>query len=168
MLMTLDALPSRPRAVLGALLLALLAASAIPRTVANAAPVRADRSDNTFYFTYDAEQGRITQESSSLQERRRDPVSYRIYVREVDGAATGERLKASVSLKLNRSAAEKKAYRGSLKISIHSSGPAPAYEAEREVSFVLRKRDGARSQSFTFYFDLPSGDYSASSAFRSN
>ena len=167
MLMPPIVLTPRSRAAIGTLLIALLAASSFPRTLAHAAPVGTDRSDNSVYFTYDAAQGQITAEGSSLQERRRDPVSYRIYVREVEGAATGERLEASVSLRLNSTATEKKAYRGSLSISI-GAGVATAYEDERTVSFVLRKRDGARSQSFSFIFDLPSGDYSAVSTFRSN
>lgn len=132
--------------------------------VATAREVKADRADNTYYFSYDAAAGTIGSAGSSLQERRGDPVSHRIYVDTVPEAAAGERLRATINFRLN--AKEKRRFSGGVTLEIRDAAAQVVYEATKEVDFMLRPRSGFRSQRVTFRFDLPSGDYAASSTFK--
>ena len=143
------------------LLAALLGGSS---AVATARQVKADRADNSFYFAYDATAGTIDSAGSSLQERRRDPVSHRVYIEAVPGAVVGERLRARVNFKLN--AKEKLRFNGSVTLEIRDSSAQIVYEETKEVDFRLRPQKGARGHRVLFRFDLPSGDYSATSIFR--
>lgn len=147
--------------ILFALLVAFFGGS---HAVATAREVKADRADNTFYFSYDATAGTIDAASSSLQERRRDPVSHRIYVDSVPGAVIGERLRATVNFRLN--AREKRRFSGAVLLEIRDAAGQVVYKATKSVDFTLRPRSGSRGHRVTFRFDLQSGDYSATSTFK--
>lgn len=156
----------RPLASIRLALTAALLASLTfgePGAYALAKPVRADRSDNTYYFTYDASEGETTSEASSLQEKRNDPVSHRIYIDTMAHAKVGKRIKAKIILRLN--AKKKRAFRGDLGVEVRDSAAQIVYRAIRKVNFVLRPKKGMRKKRFVFRFDLPSGDYSATSDF---
>ena len=126
-------------------------------------PVQADRSDNTYYFTYDAAKGEATTEASTLQEKRYDPVSHRVYIDTISEAEVGRRIKATIVFRLNTK--EKRAFRGDLAAEVRDAAAQIVYRSVRKVGFVLRPKKGFRSKRFTFRFDLPSGDYSATSDF---
>lgn len=128
-----------------------------------AKPVQADRSDNTYYFSYDAGEGEMTSEASSLQEKRNDPISHRIYVDTVAEAEVGQRIKARVIFKLN--GRDKRAFRGDVAVEVRDAAAQIVYRSARKVAFVLRPKKGERNKRFIFRFDLPSGDYSATSDF---
>lgn len=147
---------------LALIMLASLVGLTAPQT-AEARPVKSDRSDNTFYFSYDATQGEITSAASSLQEPRRNPISQHIYVDAVPGAEVGRRLKATVKFKLN--AKEKRRFKGSLTLEIRNGATQLVHLQVKEVDFVLRPKPGARRAKVVFRFDLDTGDYSAVSIF---
>ena len=148
----------------GVLLVALFTLIGGPQASATAREVRADRADNNYYFTYDASTGTLTTESSSLQERRRDPVSHRIYVDSVPGAVVGERLKAVVRLRLNVN--ERHRFNGALDLEVRDAAGQMVYNASQNVDFTLRPKKGYRGHKVIFLFDLPSGDYAATSFFK--
>lgn len=153
------------KAVGGAvLMLGLLAMLWGSQAVATAREVKADRSDNTYFFSYDAADGTIGTASSSLQERRRDPVSQRIYVDAVPGAAVGERLRAAVNFRLNSK--EKRRFSGAVSLEIRDATGRVVFEGTKDVDFTLRPRSGSRGNRLVFRFDLPSGDYAATSMFK--
>lgn len=135
-------------------------------TPALAEPVQTDRSDNTYYFTYDADKGEMTAEASSLQEKRRNPISQRVYIDTIPGAEVGRRIKATILFKLN--AQTKRAFRGELAVEIRDATTQIVNRCVGDVNFVLRPKKGLRSARFVARFDLPSGDYSAQSVFNAS
>lgn len=148
--------------VVGLLLLAVTA-------TATAAPlnVNSDRSDNTFYFTYESASGQITESSSSARFVRKDPVSFLIYVTEgPEGAEQGERLRARFAFELNKRRVVR--YRGTFTLEVRDSLGAVVYTDEVQRKVVLRPERGERKKDFSLRFDLPTGSYEARALFKSS
>ena len=149
-------------ALIGLLVVALCA-------TASAAPlnVRSDRSDNTFYFTYESTSGRITDSSSSARFVRKDPVSFLLYVAEApEEAQQGERLRAQFAFELNKRRVVR--YRGTFTLEVRDSLGAVVYTDEIERKVVLRPTRGDRKKDFSVRFDLPTGSYEARALFKSS
>lgn len=151
-------------AVAGLLVLCLAApASAAPLVMAR------DRSDNTYYFDYDADSGQILQESSALFVERGDPVSFLLYVREAgESAPAGERLKARFSLSLNKKRVVR--YEGTFTLVVKDAAGVVVVREQKVRRIVLRPLVGKRRAAFTIPFDLPiSGvNYEAKALFRAS
>ena len=148
--------------VIGLLVLAL-------STAAVAAPlnVRSDRSDNTFYFTYESASGRITDSSSSARFVRKDPVSFLLYVTEAAaGAEEGRRLRARFAFELNKRRVVR--YRGTFTLEVRNSVGAVVSTDEVSRKVVLRPSRGNRKRDFSINFDLPTGSYEARALFKSS
>lgn len=146
-----------------ALVVVLLGASA------GAAPrdVGSDRSDNTFYFTYEAASGEITQASSSARFVRKDPVTFLLYVNEApEGAEEGERLRARFAFELNKRRVVR--YRGTFTLEVRNAMGAVAYTDSVTRKVVLRPIKGERKKRFSIEFDLPTGSYEARALFTSS
>lgn len=136
---------------------------------AGAAPlnVRSDRSDNTFYFSYDATSGEITESSSGARFVRSDPVTFILYVREApDGAEEGDRLRARFALELNKQRVVR--YRGVFTLEARNSLGEVVYTESVKRKVVLRPTTGERKKSFSIGFDLPSGSYESRALFKSS
>lgn len=149
-------------ALIGLLVVALCSTAA-------AAPlnVRSDRSDNTFYFTYEAPSGRITESSSGARFVRKDPVSFLLYVTEsAEGAEPGERLRARFAFELNNRRVVR--YRGTFTLEVRDSLGAVVYTDDVERKVVLRPTRADRKKDFSLRFDLPSGSYEARALFKSS
>lgn len=132
-----------------------------------AAPVdiRNDRSDNTLYFTYNENKGRIPTAFSSRLIRREDRVDFFAYVVERKGAVEGRRLKARLVLRLNRKRAVR--YAGRFRFWVLDEQGATAFRRTKHVDLVLRQRPGRRKQVLRWIFDLDdSGNYTAFARFR--
>lgn len=129
--------------------------------------VRSDRSDNTFYFTYEGASGEITESSSSARFVRNDPVTFLLYVSEApEGADDGERLRARFAFELNKRRVVR--YRGSFTLEVRNSLGAVAYTDSVERRIVLRPRPGERKKAFKIFFDVPTGSYEAKALFKSS
>ena len=151
------------RTVLIGLLVVALCATA------SAAPldVRSDRSDNTFYFTYESASGRITDSSSSARFVRKDPVSFLLYVAEAPaGAEQGERLRARFAFELNKRRVVR--YRGTFTLEVRNSLGAIVYTDDIHRNVILRPARGDRKKDFSVRFDLPTGSYEARALFKSS
>jgi hypothetical protein len=154
--------PARARAA--ALLVSLL-------VLLTALPARADpwtfekdKTDNDFYFTYDAASGTMPKAYSSARFNARDKVTFLVYVREHEGAMVGERLNGRLELALAKK--QVVIYDGTFTLEVLSSmSTDPIYTASRAERIVLRPKKGSRKTSMTFPLDLPSGDYSARATF---
>lgn len=151
------------RTVLAGLLLAALSSGA----AAAALNVRSDRSDNTFYFSYDAASGRQIEASSSARFVRKDPVSFLLYVSEApEGADVGKRLRARFSFELNKPKVVR--YRGTFTLEIKDSSGLVIYTDAVRRKVVLRPATGEREKDFSIGFDLPTGSYEARALFKSS
>jgi hypothetical protein len=125
----------------------------------------ADSSDNTFYFTYDAEAGVITKATSSALLTKDDKVTFYAYVRDRAGAPVGERLRGLLTLQLLGRKPIR--YSGAFTLDVRGPAGVPAYEDDVTRSFTLRPKPGKRKTKVTLpFFDLPSGDYSATASFK--
>lgn len=148
-------------AVLGSALIAL------PATAAQ--QVDRDRSDNTFYFTYDATTGTMPEQSSSAGPISvNDPVDFFIYIREREGAALGQRLAARLVLKLvDYPGRDEDAviYDGDFSFEIDVAEQTEVYSDSSSERIVLRPRQGKRRHVVRFVFELPSGEYRAIARF---
>lgn len=145
------------------LVVALLAppASAAPLQVAR------DRSDNTFYLTYEGASGRITAASSSGRFVRGDAVSFLIYVSEApEGAERGERLVARFSFELNRKRAVR--YAGTFRFELRNDAGVAVHSGSVQRKLVLRPRSGQRKKGFSLPFDVPTGAYEAKAFFKAS
>ena len=128
--------------------------------------VRSDRSDNIFYFSYRAGQGRITASSSSARFVRDDPVTFLLYVREgARKAKRGERLRARFSFELNGRRIVR--YAGTFRFEVTNSQGAVVYSDSVDHRLVLRPRPGERKTGFSLPFDLRRGTYEARASFKS-
>lgn len=151
------------RRAIGLALVVLLAGSP-----AAAAPLRVgtDRSDNTFYFTYQAGRGRITDPSSSARFVREDPVTFLLFVREAARQAKrGERLRARFTFELNERRIVR--YRGTFGFEVRNGVGAVTYSGSVDRKLILRPRSGHRKKGFSIPFDLPTGTYEAKAYFKS-
>lgn len=152
-----------PRLALIALLVVALSA------VASAAPlnVRSDRTDNTFYFTYEAASGRITESSSSARFVRTDPVTFLVYVSEdPQGAEEGGRLQARLAFELNRRRVVR--YRGTFTLEVRDSLGTVVFSQSVRRRVVLRPTSGNRKRDFTINFEVPTGSYEARALFKTS
>lgn len=131
-----------------------------------ATDVQRDRTDNTYTFTYDADEGEITLAASSRRITRNDRVSFLVGLRSDPDAEVGERLTARISLQLHARKALR--YDGTFSLVVRTPEGEPVLKQERREDFVLRPRDGQRRAEFRMNFDLPSGDYEAHAKFRSH
>lgn len=135
--------------------------------LAGAAPtdVGGDRTDNTYTFTYDADEGEITLAASSRRITRNDPVSFLVGVTSDAEAEAGQRLIARITLHLE----SKKAFRydGTFTLVVKTPEGDVVLKRDRQEVFVLRPRNGERRAEFKIRFDLPSGDYETFARFRS-
>jgi hypothetical protein len=148
-------------ALMGAVMGALVSAP----VGATATKVRKDVSDNTFYFTYDAQDGVITKATSSALLTKDDKVTFYAYVRDRAGAPVGERLRGLLTLQLLGRKPIR--YSGAFTLDVRGSVGVPAYEDDVTRSFTLRPKPGKRKTKVTLpFFDLPSGDYSATASFK--
>src|SRR5687768_2229530 len=126
--------------LVGLLVLALCSAAA-------AAPlnVKSDRSDNTFYFTYESPSGRITESSSGARFVRKDPVTFLVYVSEAPaGAEAGERLRARFAFELNKRRIVR--YRGIFTLEVRDSLGAVVYIEDVKRKVVLKPARGERKK----------------------
>ncbi|HEX2240195.1 MAG TPA: hypothetical protein VHJ82_03515 [Actinomycetota bacterium] len=135
---------------------------------AHAAPidVRRDRSDNTYTFTYNADDGEITLAASSRRITRNDRVSFLLGIRSDPEAEVGERLIARISLQLH--SRKPLRYDGIFTLVVKTPEGDVVLKQTREDDYVLRPRDGERRAHFNMRFDLPSGEYEAHAKFRSD
>ncbi|MFN2526424.1 MAG: hypothetical protein ABR505_09210 [Actinomycetota bacterium] len=135
---------------------------------AQASPVeiRRDRTDNTYTFTYDADEGEITLAASSRRIRRDDRVSFLVGVKSDPDAEVGERLRARISLELSSRKAAR--YDGTFTLIVKNSDGEVVHKQAEDASFFLRPRAGERRAELKLRFDLPSGDYESIARFRSN
>lgn len=123
--------------------------------VAFAASVKQDdRADNAFTFAYDASGAELVAATSSTRYRFDDDVSLFVNVAETDA---GEPLLATARFALIAKEAIK--YEGTMTLSVKSVEGATAFQTSRAVSFTLRPRKGKRVRTFTFPFEVPTGDY---------
>jgi hypothetical protein len=133
---------------------------------ASAAPYRMsrDRSDNTFYFSYDAKDGTMPVESSAAVLKRRDRVRFYLYVRRRPGAPEGRRLAGVIRLRLvaNRPVT----YSGTFVVKVKEADGPLVLERSRARRLTLRPSPGDRSARIGVRFDLKSGDYEAFARFR--
>ncbi len=148
--------------------LSVLTLLAILPGTAHASPteVRRDRTDNTYTFTYDADEGKITLAASSRRITRNDRVSFLVGVKSDADAEVGKRLVARISLQLTSRRPAK--YDGVFTLVVKNADGEVVLTQERNGSFLLRPRDGQRRAEFTLRFDLPSGEYESVARFRSN
>lgn len=135
---------------------------------ASAAPLQMarDRSDNTFYFTYDASSGWITTASSSGRFVRGDAVSFLIYIAEAPKADRGERLVARFAFELNRKRAVR--YAGTFSYELRNDLGVVVHSGSVQRKLVLRPRAGERKKSFSMRFDVPTGAYEAKAFFKAS
>ncbi|MGH2694892.1 MAG: hypothetical protein ACRDJJ_08760 [Actinomycetota bacterium] len=149
-----------------ALLLACgLALGSLPAP-ASAAPYRMsrDRSDNTFYFEYDAKDGSMPVQTSATVLKRRDRVRFYLYVRRRPGAEEGKRLAGVIRLRL---AADRPVrYSGTFVVKVKEAEGPLVLKRSRARRLTLRPRPGHRSARIVVRFDLESGDYEAFARFR--
>lgn len=128
--------------------------------------VRRDRTDNTYTFTYDAEEGEITLAASSRRITRDDRVSFLLGVKSDKEAEVGERLIARISLHLTSRKATR--YDGTFTLVVKNPDGEVVHKQEEDASFILRPRSGEQRAELRLRFDLPSGDYESFARFRSN
>lgn len=135
---------------------------------AHASPIeiRRDRTDNTYTFTYDAEEGEITLAASSRRIDRDDRVSFLVGVRADKEAEEGDRLLARISLHLTSRKPVR--YDGTFTLVVKDSDGEVVHTQEQDGHFVLRPSSGERRAELTVRFDLPSGDYESFARFRSD
>lgn len=145
--------------------LGVLVALVLAAPMAHAGPlaVDEDHSDNTFSFTYDAVEGEIESASSTRILRRRDRVAFLLYVRERDGADTGERLNARIELELLGS--RPRHYRGTFSFEVTDARGRVVHTGSKQANVILNPTDRQRTQVLRIPFDLPSGDFSATASF---
>lgn len=149
--------------VLAALLVLALAAPAIGAPLV----MRSDRSDNTFYFTYEPTSGEVTDPSSSARFVRKDPVTFLLYVTEApEDADQSEQLRARFTFELNKSQVVR--YRGTFTVEVRNSSGAAIYTDDVERRVVLKPVRGERKKVFTIGFDLPTGSYEAVALFNAS
>ncbi len=148
---------------------ALVGAAFAGPAAAGPLDVSSDRTDNGFSFTYDSTTGEITQAASSLRYDSRDPVSFIINIRENPKSDdVGERLRARLSLGLNRGMKRAVRYDGTFWFEITDRTDTVAFTDSEDRRIVLRPRPGWRRSVIRFNFDLPSGTYDAKALFSAN
>lgn len=153
-----------PRIVL---LVAVLCLSTVQPAAAAPVRIRYDRSDNTVYFDYKAESGRIKQATSSVFWKSGDRVDFFSYVVEREGAAEGRRLKARIVLRLNRGRAVR--YNGRFRYIIQDeNGEKTLFRGTKWLNVLLRPRKGERTRYIRWMIDLPTGKYRAFARFRAS
>lgn len=123
--------------------------------VAFAASVkRDDHADNAFTFTYNSDKGEIVTAASSTRHSLGDDVSFFVFVAEAKGASP---LVAKTRLALSDDHAVR--YNGTMTLTVEDETGRPAFKDDRSVSFTLRPKPGKKVRTFSFPFDVPSGDY---------
>jgi hypothetical protein len=132
----------------------------------SAAPYRmgGDRSDNTFYFTYDSQDGSMPLQTSSTVFKRRDRVRFYLYVRRRPSAEKGKRLAGVVRLRLLGKRPVR--YAGNFKVKVKEADGPLVLQRSRRRRLTLRPRRGGRTARLVVRFDLESGDYEAFARFR--
>lgn len=151
----------------GVIALVLTAVLMAPPAAASPLQVRSDRSDNTFYFTYEAASGRITESSSSARFVRGDPVDFFVYVREArDGSLEGERLRARFTFELNKPRVVR--YVGRFTLEVRDSLGGVVYRDRVSRKVVLRPQPGQRKKAFSVFFDLLTGSYETKAYFKAS
>jgi hypothetical protein len=142
-----------------------LALGSLPAT-GSAAPYRmgGDRSDNTFYFTYDSEDASMPVQTSATVFKRRDRVRFYLYVRRRPGAEKGRRLAGVV--KLHLVAKRPVRYAGNFIVKVKESEGPLVLKRSRTRRITLRPRPGDRTARLEVRFDLESGEYEAFARFR--
>lgn len=152
----------------GAVLVALqMIAFAAPASAA-VTEVRRDRVDGGSYFTWDAETGTFPPDGdygSSMTITRGDKVRFYADAKPVEGAATGERLLGTLSLRLKGS--EPVRYAGTFTFTVQW-GDVVFHRLTQDISFTLRPTEGKRKRVLRFPFDLEAdGMYGVTGGFRS-
>jgi hypothetical protein len=140
------------------------------------ATIDRDRSDNTYYFDYDAASGKLGKQSSNAFYRRGDRVSFFVYIREAKNPMPGERLLGLLQLNLNCKSTrtgrcmwnktEPVTYAGTFSLKVYlESSETVVYEDSQYKRFTLRHGKEDRKAAMRFMFDLPSGSYLAKASF---
>jgi hypothetical protein len=152
------------RAWTSALLVSLLALVTMAPAHADPWTFEQDKTDNDFYFTYDAASGTMPKAYSSARFNRRDKVTFLVYIREHEGAMVGERLNGRLQLSLAKD--QVVIYDGTFTLEVFSTMTGDViYTDSRDDRIVLRPKKDHKKASMVFPFDLPSGDYSARATF---
>jgi hypothetical protein len=132
----------------------------------SAAPyrMRGDRSDNTYSFTYNADDASMPVQTSSTVFKRRDRVRFYLYVRRRPAAEEGRRLAGVIKLRLvgNRPVR----YAGDFIVKVKEAEGPLVLTRSRSRRITLRPRRGDRKARLVVRFDLESGDYEAFARFR--
>lgn len=134
-----------------------------------AAPLepKRDRADGGTYFTWDADTGTFPPDGdhgSAIVTTRGDRVRFFADAEPVEGAAAGERLVGTLSLRLKRSRAVH--YRGTFTFVVRW-GDDVFHRLTKEASFTLRPTQGKRRKTLRFPFDLEAdGTYAVTGGFR--
>jgi len=122
--------------------------------VAFAASVATDRADNTFTFGYDGSGAEIVAATSSTRYSFDDDVSLFVNVAEIeDETPLVGRARFALLAK------EPVRYEGTMTFIVKDADGRTAHETDKAVAFTLRPKAGKRVRSFSFPFDVPSGDY---------
>ena len=145
-------------AVIGLVLLA-----GAPTVHAAPSEVKQDRSDNTFYFTYDSANEEITNAVSSRMFVKGDKVDFLVYVRETKNKNDSP-LRGKLTLRLLDDRAVR--YDGVLNFIVKDSDGAVAYENPAPVDFVLRPKKGSRRAEIRYALNLDSGEYKVVGRFK--
>lgn len=144
--------------VLALVLLAALPAVAAPRRI------KAERSDNTYTFVYDADDDEIVEEQSSAEFGRHDRLQFFVYIRERPDDAEGAPLAARLHLRLLGSRAMR--FKGEFWLRVKTAGGITTLEKSKAKSILLRPRPGERRRVIHFRFGVDSGAYRARAGFR--
>lgn len=130
--------------------------------VAFAASVKdADKPDNFFTFTFDADQDELVVAASSKQTKLDDDVDFTVYVADKRGPAP-----LLGRLRFGLLADEAVRYVGTVRFQILDASGRVAYQDNESVRFTLRPKKGKRTHNLRFPFDLSeSGDYSVKVTF---
>ncbi len=118
--------------------------------------IKRDRSDNTFYFTYDDSDEKITNAVSSRMFVKGDPVDFLVYVRETK-AKNDAPLKGMLTLRLLDDRSVR--YDGTFDFVVKDPDGAIVYANPIAVDFVLRPKAGRRRVGIRYALNLDSGDY---------
>ena len=140
----------------------VLLVSSLPPALAATTKNR-DRTDNSFSFTYDAEQRRMLRAESSIRYDFDDDVEFTVTVKELEGQEPPLLGRIWFRLLVKKPVA----YQGQVRFRVIDAPGDVTFEATREVSFVLKPEEGQRTHRMRFPFEVPTGDYTVTVKFTS-
>lgn len=145
------------------LLLTVVLSLGAPAVEAAPKETKRDRSDNTFYFTYDDSDEKITNAVSSRMFVKGDPVDFLVYVRETKSNNDAP-LKGKLTLRLLDDRSVR--YAGTFDFVVKDSEGAIVYANPIAVDFVLRPKAGRRRAEIRYALNLDSGEYKVLGRFK--